>query len=334
MEITINNLRHLINEILVQYPLSEPHRHAIVENLLTAEIAQCRAHGVWRLLELVKNLKMGMFNPNAHPEVKVDQGSIIRIDCQMGAAQYGHHIGIPLLIERAKAEGIALLALNHAIHFSALWVEIEQLTAANLVGLNMTTSHSWVAPYGGKIPLLGTNPIAFGWPRPDGNPYLFDFSTSATARGEIQLHERTEQPLPKGWAIDAEGEPTTDPTAALAGAMLTFGGYKGSALSTMIELLAGPLIGDLTSQASLVATKGAPLPYGGELLIAIDPQKILKGDQARFFEDAEALLNQFTQAGIRLPSERRFAAREANLKRNQITLEESLYRELKALLHA
>jgi LDH2 family malate/lactate/ureidoglycolate dehydrogenase len=99
--------------------------------------------------------------------------------------------------------------------------------------------------------LLGTNPFAFGWPREGQLPYVFDFATSVAARGEIELHRRAGTTLPEGWAIDAEGRPTTDPETALAGAMLSFGGHKGSAIGTMIELLAGIMIGDLTSRGAL-----------------------------------------------------------------------------------
>lgn len=168
------------------------------------------------------------------------------------------------------------MAVNRCVHFSALWVEVEALTEAGLVALATTPSHAWVAPAGGRKPIFGTNPIAFGWPRPDGPPFVFDFATSAVARGEIQLHERAGKPIPLGWGVDEQGEPTTDASAALRGAMLTFGGHKGSALAAMVELLAGPLIGDLTSAESLAYDEGSrSSPYGGELLIAIDPRRML-----------------------------------------------------------
>lgn len=334
MNISIDQLQKLVENILDHHGFSTPHRDAITHSLMTAQIANCQSHGVWRLLELIKNLNKGMLNPTGVPTITQDKGAIIRIDCQMTAAQYGHEVGIPLLIERAKSLGIALLAINHSIHFSALWVELEALTKQNLVGLCMTTSHSWVAPCGGTAPLLGTNPFAFAWPRKDAaRPYIFDFATSATARGEIQLHARENKPLPEGFAIDAAGKPTTDPHEALKGAMLTFGGYKGTAISTMIELLAGPMIDDLTSQESQRAAKeGASLPYGGELIIAIDPSIIL-GENINSAETrAENYLNQFSEMGVRLPSERRFNARDENLARGEITLDESLIHDLRALI--
>lgn len=333
MKISITDLRELIEAILDKYGFDPIHRDAIVNNLMTAQISECQSHGVWRILELIKNLEKGMLNPTAIPTVTESRGAIIRIDCQMSAAQYGHEIGMPLLIERAQTLGIALLAINHSIHFSALWVELEALAEKGLVALCMTTSHSWVAPCGGTAPLLGTNPFAFAWPRINPErPYIFDFATSATARGEIQLHAREERDLPEGIAIDEFGNPTTDPHAALKGAMLTFGSYKGTAISTMIELLAGPMIDDLTSQESQRAAKeGAALPYGGELIIAIDPRMLL-GDAYKAAQlRGEDYLNQFSEMGVRLPSERRFNARDENLKTGVLTLPDSLIADLEAL---
>ncbi len=333
MKISIDQLQNLIEDILDKKGFSQPHRDAVVKNLMTAQIANCESHGVWRILELIKNLDKGMLHPTAIPQITDNRGAIIRLDCQMSSAQYAHEIGIPLLIEKAKDLGIALLAINHAIHFSALWVELEALAKEGLVGLCMTTSHSWVAPCGGTAPLLGTNPFAFAWPRADQNrPYIFDFATSATARGEIQLHARENKKLPDNLAIDANGHPTNDPIEALNGAMLTFGGYKGTAISTMIELLAGPMINDLTSQESQQAAKdGASLPFGGELIIAIDPKMILGDhfDSAQL--RAEKYLNQFHEMGVRLPSERRFNARDENLRNGELTISTSLIEDLKTL---
>ena len=162
--------------------------------------------------------------------------------------------------------------------------------------------------------------------------YIFDFATSATARGEIQLHARDNKELPDNLAIDAKGNPTNDPVEALNGAMLTFGGYKGTAISTMIELLSGPLINDLTSQESQLSAKnGASLPYGGELIIAIDPQMILGQDLKSAQQRAEDYLNQFSDMGVRLPSERRFKARDENLKKGELSIPSSLIDDLIAL---
>jgi LDH2 family malate/lactate/ureidoglycolate dehydrogenase len=175
----------------------------------------------------------------------------------------------------------------------------------------MCPSYATVAPTGGTKPLLGTNPIAFGWPRPGSNPYVFDFATSVAARGEIELYRRAGRQLPEGWALDAAGNPTTDPTEALAGAMLPFGGHKGSAISTMVELLAAAMIGDLNSAEALDYLGTTALaPHHGELVLAFSPERFSAGRPGNPFERAEALFDTIAGQGARLPGARRFAARE------------------------
>jgi delta1-piperideine-2-carboxylate reductase len=181
-----------------------------------------------------------------------------------------------LLKAKARQNGIAALAVTDCVHYSALWAEVEPLAQEGLVAFAATSNHAWVAPAGGTRPLFGTNPIAFGWPRLGKLPFVFDFATSATARGEIELRQRAGDPIPDNWAVDRAGKPTTDPNEALSGALITFGGHKGSALAAMVELIAGPLIGDLTSMESLAFDGGSgAAPLAGELIIAFDPARFL-----------------------------------------------------------
>ncbi len=205
------------------------------------------------------------------------------------------------------------------------------MTEAGLVGLACTPSHAWVAPAGGTRPLFGTNPIAFGWPRQDKPPFIVDMATSAAARGEIQLHQRSGKALPEGWGIDSQGQPTTDAAEVLNGAMLTFGGHKGSALAAMVELLAGPLIGDMTSAESLAWDNGAGgLPYGGELILALDPQRFLGAQAPEQLARAETLFVGMQEQGARLPGERRFACRQQS-ERQGVIISRSLHDEICAL---
>jgi LDH2 family malate/lactate/ureidoglycolate dehydrogenase len=206
------------------------------------------------------------------------------------------------------------------------------LTGEGLAGLVMCPSYATVAPTGGNKPLLGTNPFAFGWPRENQPPYVFDFATSVAARGEIELHRRAGKPLPEGWAIDAEGNPTTNPEAALAGAMLPFGGHKGSAIGTMVELLAGIMIGDLTSPEVLDYLGTTTLaPFHGELIVAFSPEKFAAGRPGNPFARAEVLFEAIVGQGARLPSQRRFAAR-AKSEAEGVVLNKSEIEQLDRLL--
>ena len=202
------------------------------------------------------------------------------------------------------------MVVNSCTHISALWPEIEAITAEGLAAMAMCPSYATVAPAGGSAPLLGTNPFAFGWPRPGGTPYVFDFATSVAARGELELYRRAGKQLPEGWAVDADGNPTTDPTAALAGAMLPFGAHKGSAISTMIELLAGAMIGDFTSPEALDYLGTTTLaPRHGELIVVFDPLR-MSGGRGDAAAKGEAMIEAIAGQGARLPSQRRFTARQ------------------------
>jgi LDH2 family malate/lactate/ureidoglycolate dehydrogenase len=332
VSLSLDEVASLSRAILARHGLAPDHVEAVTRTVLAGERDECASHGVYRLLVCVNTIRTGKVVTDAVPAVHDTAPALVRVDAGGGFAQLAFEAGLPLLTAKAKASGIAALGINRCVHFAALWPEIEAVAAHGLVALAFTPSHAWVAPAGGTRPLFGTNPIAFGWPRPGGHPFVFDFATSAVARGEIELHRRAGKPIPEGWGIDPEGRPTTDPAAAMAGAMLTFGGHKGSALSAMVELIAGPLIGDLTSAESLALDGGAgSSPIGGELVLAIDPAGFLGAAAGEHIAQAEALFEGITGQGARLPSQRRFEARARSLA-NGVRVPRLLYEDLLKLL--
>lgn len=315
-------------DILERHGFSTDQAAAIARSVWSAQRDECHSHGLYRLIDCVRTVKHGGVDPCAVPEVIDQAPGVVRVDARRGCSLLAFELGRVALIDKARANGMAMLAINNAFHFSALWPEVESLAEKGLVALAMTPSHAYVAPAGGHSPLLGTNPIAFSWPRPDGMPFTFDFATSMVARGEVELHRRAGNPIPEGWALDSQGQPTTDPTAALAGALLPFGGHKGSALSMMIELLAGPLIGDLLGHQTQPAnSSGAGAPQHGEFILAIDPRRLLGPSDETHLQQAEALFEGVISQGARLPSQRRHAAR-ARSQADGVTIPAALHAEL------
>jgi delta1-piperideine-2-carboxylate reductase len=328
----LDEVRRISIDVLRAGGLSDDHAHAIADVVYAGQRDECHSHGMYRLLGCVRSVKEGKVNPNAVPDVVDHAPAVVRVDARFGFSPLAFERGKPLLVEKARRMGLAAMAINNCYHFSALWPEVEAISADGLVALAMTPSHSWVAPAGGTKPVFGTNPIAFAWPRPDGPPFVFDFATSAIARGEIELHRRAGKPIPTGWAVDRAGNPTDDAAAALAGAMLTFGGHKGSALSAMIELMAGPLIGDMTSAESMAFDEGVgAAPCHGELILVFDPKVFLGTDAAQHVARAEAMFDSIIGQGARLPSQRRYEARERS-KVNGVRIPKALYDDLQALL--
>lgn len=330
--ISFEEARALSLELLTLAGFSKGHAETIAASVLKAQQDECHSHGLYRLMGCVKTLQVGKVDPNAEPTVDTQTPGIVRVNANYGYSLMGFHAGLPHFIEKTKRQGIAAMAINNCFHFSALWPEVEALADAGLVSFAVTPSHCWVAPAGGTKPSFGTNPFAFGWPRAGKHPFIFDFATSASARGEIELHRRAGKPIPLGWAIDSDGNPTTDAEAALNGAMLTFGGHKGSALSAMVELLAGPLINDMMSSESMEFDDGAGVtPCHGELLIALDPQSFLGASMTESMGRAEKLFSSITDQGARLPSQRRYEARDRN-KDKGLPVQAALLVDLRAML--
>ncbi|MBL0375430.1 Ldh family oxidoreductase [Rhizobium sp. KVB221] len=309
--LTITALQERVEAIFLKGGLNAVQAGAISRVIVAGERDACKSHGIYRIEGALRTVKAGKVNPDAVPELLPQENSaIVKVNAKGGFANPAFELGLPVLADRARSCGLAALVINDCTHFSALWPEVEGVTDQGLAALVMCPSYSTVAPAGGNKPLLGTNPFAFGWPRTGNPPYVFDFATSVAARGEIELHRRAGKQLPEGWAIDAEGNPTTDPDAALAGAMLPFGSHKGSAIGTMIELLAGIMIGDLTSPEVLDYLGTTTLaPFHGELIIAFSPEAFAAGRPGNPFARAEVLFEAIVGQGARLPSQRRFVAR-------------------------
>lgn len=318
---SIEDLEARVRAVLARAGMNDTQAKALSRVITAGERDACKSHGIYRIEGTLRTLKAGKVKGDALPRIHPDAGgAIVRVDAMGGFSNPAFDLGLPVLVERARHFGLAALVINDCTHFAALWPEVEAITEHGLAALVMCPSYASVAPAGGTRPLMGTNPFAFGWPRPGGDPYVFDFATSVTARGEIELHRRAGTPLPEGWALDAEGRPTTDPVAALAGAMLPFGGHKGSAIGTMIELLAGVMIGDLTSPEALEHLGTTALaPTHGELILAFSPAAFAAGRPGDPLARAEVLFQAITGQGARLPSARRFAAR-ALARRDGITL--------------
>ena len=331
LHLPAEELQALASRVFRHLGLSLPHAEAMARTVVAGQRDDCQSHGVYRILSCTQTIRAGKVALQVEPVLAPASGAVVRVDAGYGFSPLAFERALPALVETTRQHGIGALVIRHCFHFSALWPEVEAITAHGLAALALTPSHAWVAPAGGSRPVFGTNPIAFGWPRPGGHPFVFDFATSAIARGDLELHRRAGTPLPAGCGVDAQGRPSTDPVAVAQGAMLAFGGHKGSALSAMVELMAGALIGDWMSQESLAFDEGAgAIPCHGELVLAFDPARLGAGDLAAQQQQAERLFHAITGQGARLPSQRRFEARARSLQRG-VAVPRALYAEILAL---
>ncbi len=333
VHMSLDELWGLAHDTLRAHGCAGAQAEAIADTITAAERDGAKSHGLFRIPFYVKAIRLSGARPDAEPAVSELKPAVLRVDGGYGFAPLALQRGAELLAERARSQGIAALALRNVFHIAALWHEVERLAEHGLIAFAFTGTNSYVAPAGGTQALYGTNPMAFAWPRSGRAPLVFDQASSASARGEIQLHRREGKPLPEGWALGPDGEPTTDPDTALAGAQLPFGGHKGASIALMIELLAGALIGDLFSyEASAADTNGVGAPLGGEFVIAIDPAGcVAEAERAAQLDRAEQLFARIlAQDGARLPGERRHAHRE-RARTEGVDVARGLYDEVQAL---
>lgn len=309
--ISVSDLETKVSGIFAKAGIRRETARAMARVIVAGERDNCKSHGIYRIEGCLRVLKAGKVVPDAVPHLRESTGPILQIEAGGGFACPAFEDAKQALVDKARSFGLAALVIRDCLHFSALWYEVEELAHEGLAALSMCPSYSSVAPSGGAAPLLGTNPFAFAFPRKGPHPYVFDFATSVAARGEIELHRRAGKPIPEGWAIDAEGNPTTDASAALAGAMLPFGGHKGSAISTMIELMAGAMLGEFMSAEAYDFMGGTNLlPRHGALILAFDPARFAGGTGRDPIAEGERLFAAIAGQGARLPSQRRFAARQ------------------------
>jgi delta1-piperideine-2-carboxylate reductase len=263
------------------------------------------SHGLFRLPAYVSGLKSGKINGKARPEVKKISSSVIKVLGNNCLAPMIHNKGLPELIKTAKENGVAVLAINNSHHMAAMWPETEAVAEEGLVAFACTSYKPAVAPAGAIKPLFGTNPISFAWPRPGKTPVVFDMATASMAMGEVQVAKREGHKVPLGTGLTKDGKGTTDPAEiADGGVLLPFGGYKGSGIAMMVELLAGALVGDNFSfETSAKDNNDGGPPSGGEFILAISPEKI---SGSGWNIHADEFFNKMKSfEGVRLPGERR-----------------------------
>ena len=332
---SLEEARDLASNCLRHHGCDEPNADAVAETMVRAEADRCHSHGLFRLPQYVQGLQIGRANGHAQPTVDQLAPAVIRVDGDSGFASLGLQVGRQPIVDLAKTNGIAALALTNMFHIAALWPEVEEIAEQGLCAFAFTNSLPAVAPAGGTKPLYGTNPMAFAWPRRDQPPLVFDQASSSMARGEVMIAARDGHNVPETAGIGPDGDATTDPNVVLAGAQLAFGGYKGAALAMMVELLAGPLIGSFLGFEAKEDDGGkGGTAKGGELILVLDPSRFGDPDRTtdQFLDHGEKLFAEIlSQEGTRLPGQRRLQAR-AETARSGISIPESLHQTILGLM--
>lgn len=318
-----------VESALIRSGASATNAASVARALVAAEAEGLKGHGFSRVPTYAAQVKVGKIDGHAVPRVETPTASVALVDAAHGFAYPAIDLAVSSLKDMARTQGIAVAAIRRSHHCGAAGHPVEKLAEAGLVGLLFSNAPAAIAPWGGTTALFGTNPIAFACPLPDAAPIVVDLSLSKVARGNILAAKQKGMAIPSDWALDAEGKPTTDPSAALAGTMLPIGDHKGTILALMVELLAAGLTNaTYAHQASSFLDAKGPPPATGQLLIGLSPEILGgKGVLQHFSELARAVE---AQAGSRLPGTRRLAARQTAAA-DGLQIADSLHAEIAAL---
>ncbi|MEM9968980.1 MAG: Ldh family oxidoreductase [Pseudomonadota bacterium] len=294
----------------------------VARAVAAAEAVGNKICGLYYLESYCLQLRSGRVNGRVNPVVNQPKTAIVNVDAQFGFAQPAFTKGLPSALAAAREAGVAALAVCHAHTCTALGYFTRQIALDGCVGIGFTNASPIVAAPGGRVRAIGTNPIAFSVPDGHGGVAMqFDQSTTTVALGKITMAKAAGEAIPAGWALDADGRPTTDPEAALKGSLVSTGGYKGWGFGLMAEVLSAGLTGSLLSKdiQPLKAPEGAPHDLGQYYLL-IDP-----ANAQGFFDRLRSLSDFVAQdPGARLPGQN-------TVSEDPITLDDGLWRNIQAL---
>ncbi|MDG4893493.1 Ldh family oxidoreductase [Mesorhizobium sp. WSM4976] len=310
--LTQARIETLAREALTRHGASERQAEALAAGIAAAERDGLKSHGLMYLPTYCEHLTCGKVLGLAEPRLTRPAPAVLAVNAGNGFAHAAIALGLPPLIEAARSQGVAALAIRNSYNCGALGYHTERIARAGLVGLGFTNAPASIAPWGGRKAAVGTNPWSIAVPDGQGGArFVIDQSASVVAKSEVIKRARAGEPIPSNWAFDARGETTTDASEALKGTMAPAGGYKGVGSALLVEIFAACLTG---ANPGLVAspfsgTAGGP-PGTGQFFLAVSPDATSGG---LFTSNLETVAGAFV-GDARLPGTRRFGAREHNTR--------------------
>ena len=329
MHLSLAEAETLVVAALRRNKVSDANARSVAVALVAAEAAGQGGHGLRRVPAYAGQAKVGKVDGFAQPQLSRPSPAVLRIDAGNGYAYPALDLAVAELPAVAREQGIALAAISRSHHAGVMGLTVERFADQGLVALMVANAPASMAPWGGKTPVFGTNPIAFAAPLPGGEPIVIDLALSKVARGKVMAARQQGASIPADWAFDREGRPTTDAEEALAGTMVPAGDVKGAALAFMVEILAAGLTGAnyAFEASSLFDDKGAP-PALGHTIIAINPEATSAVDTALRLA---LLAGEITRdPNVRLPGRRGQSARRLALSEG-IDVEDEVIAAIKRL---
>ena len=309
--VSLDSLRDLASGALSRAGANTAMAGATARALVYADAQGLASHGVSRVPQYATHLANGRADGTAQPRVVRAKGAVALIDAGCGLAFPACALAVDEAIKRARELGVGFAGVTNSHHFGAAAYHLEAVGAAGLVGLAMGNSPAAMAAAGGRRPLFGTNPIAAVFPRRSEPTIVIDLSLSEVARGKLMVAAKEGRAIPLGWALDADGKPTTDPKAGLEGSMLPMGGTKGAMLAFIVEVLVTALTGAAIGyEATSFFVDEGNRPRLGQAFLVIDPDALAGRDA--YLERIESLIAEMAkEQGVRMPGARRRSLAES-----------------------
>ncbi len=331
--LTINEATRLATRALRLAGASEAMASSTAKALVRAEAQGLASHGLVRVPQYATHLRNGRADGAAQAAVTRHQGAALLVDARQGLAFPACDLAVATAIETARSLGVCFAGVTNSHHCGVLVDHLRAVADAGMVGLGFANSPAAMPAAGGKHPVFGTNPVAAAFPRRNADAVMIDLSLSEVARGKLMVAAKEGRPIPLGWALDAQGQPTTDAKAGLAGSMLPLGAVsstKGSMLALIIELLVTALVGaQFGFEASSFFVDEGNAPRIGQAFLVINPAALAGQDV--YYERMETLIAEMlVDDGVRLAGARRTGL-EQQATQSGLTIPDALKNQLEML---
>ena len=303
-QLSLEQLVELTTRALKRAGASKAMAQSTAQALVAAEAEGLSGHGLSRVALYCQHLREGRAFGKAKPKIIRRKGATALVDAGGGLAFLACAMAVKEAIARAKRSGVSFVGVTNSHHMGAVAYHLAPVAQAGMVGLAFSTSPSAINAWGGKRAFYGTNPIAAIFPRREAEPVVVDLSLTEVTRGKIMVYAKEGKPIPLGWAVDKDGNPTTDAKAALTGSLNAIGGVKGAALALMVEVLCVALTGAAFSFENDSYFEAGNKPRIGHAILAIDPGA-LAGSESYFSRLEVMISSMLRDEGVRLPGVRR-----------------------------
>jgi uncharacterized oxidoreductase len=323
-------LMKIATELLEKAGSMPEEARLVAESLVEADLTGHETHGLMRLNQYIDGLRNGRIKPGMKPLVLKEGPTTALLDGRWGFGQVTAREAMRIALEKAQTYAIGLVAAFNCNHVGRLGEYSSLALSKDMIGVVLCNDYPGVAPYGSIDPLMGTNPLSIAIPAGRAKPIILDMATSVVSGGTVRLARLRGERIPLGWIIDKEGRPSTDPAdlhgpKGVIGALLPFGGHKGSGLGIVIEILGGALAGSGCS----LENKGSGFLAAAIKIEAFCPIDDFKARVDRFVNTVKSSRKAKGFEEILLPGERAQRLREERLK-NGIPVEEAVWRGIEA----